>query len=540
MAATHSFSHLTNLQNGGSNPQFAGSQSPGQASKDPAIHSRTYQACIPCRKRKVRCDLGAVDSPHDPPCMRCRRESKECYFSQTRRKKKTGGAAGSAENSEEEEGVGEPEVKLGRKRPRTSVSLDRDEDVDEEEPRTPGGSIGRRQPLRRPQPPQPVKYTEQDEKASDQTAAMLQASEVHGGHDALKVLYQAAQIRDRMNSRELMERPEFLGQSSLDLPAATSPISHRAMPGGSNTQDPTMAFQSHNTPRGRTFTSKGSVAESSPAERAAYADALKAWSRFRFVREGWFTAKEGIAYVHYFYKYMVPLTPVALPDFRPHETHERLLVEEPMLTITILLIASRHMRLEGPGAISRPYEIHKRLWTYLRGMTDRITWGQEQHGGVGNGGGAIPSGSVPGSDMNPLSRKGLRTLGSIEALVLLTEWHPRMMHFPPEEADIELMLPSEPITTPLMADEDDDSKSMPRMDAWLEPVWRSDRMCWMLLSLAMGMAYEIGVFDVSDWQRHARNTDGHPLSPEGLQTYDKRRGSVRDLLLVRITNTLSI
>ncbi|KAK3063477.1 zinc finger transcriptional activator, partial [Teratosphaeriaceae sp. CCFEE 6253] len=132
------------------------------------------------------------------------------------RKKKTGsgGGDGSAANSDEEEGGGGgggggSEVRLPRKRARTSTSIDRDEDVDEEEPRTPGGSIGRRQPLRRPQPPQPVKYTEQDEKASDQTAAMLQASEVHGGHDALKVLYQAAQIRDRMNSRELLERPEF-------------------------------------------------------------------------------------------------------------------------------------------------------------------------------------------------------------------------------------------------------------------------------------------------------------------------------------------
>ncbi|KAK3085211.1 zinc finger transcriptional activator, partial [Teratosphaeriaceae sp. CCFEE 6253] len=55
--------------------------------------------------------------------------------------------------------------------------------------------------------------------------------------------------------------------------------------------------------------------------------------------------------------------------------------------------------------------------------------------------------------------------------------------------------------------------------------------------MAMSMAYEIGVFDASDWQRHARNPDGLPLSPEGLQTYDRRRGSVRDLLLVYVTQT---
>jgi len=34
-----------------------------------------------------------------------------------------------------------------------------------------------------------------------------------------------------------------------------------------------------------------------------------------------------------------------------------------------------------------------------------------------------------------------------------------------------------------------------RIESWLEPAWRSDRMCWMLLSTAMGLSYELGVFD---------------------------------------------
>ncbi len=52
------------------------------------LQKRTYQACIPCRKRKVRCDLGPVDEPHDPPCVRCRREGKDCFFSATRKRHK--------------------------------------------------------------------------------------------------------------------------------------------------------------------------------------------------------------------------------------------------------------------------------------------------------------------------------------------------------------------------------------------------------------------------------------------------------------------
>ena len=45
------------------------------------LHSLTaswdlVHRCIPCRQRKVRCDMGSVEAPHDPPCLRCRRESK--------------------------------------------------------------------------------------------------------------------------------------------------------------------------------------------------------------------------------------------------------------------------------------------------------------------------------------------------------------------------------------------------------------------------------------------------------------------------------
>ena len=99
-------------------------------------------------------------------------------------------------------------------------------------------------------------------------------------------------------------------------------------------------------------------------------------------------------------------------------------------------------------------------------------------------------------------RKGsLRTLGTIESLMILTEWHPRALHFPPPEATDDLMLPDyeRPISV-----EDEAQKPFganfggKRLESWLEPAWRSDRMCWMLLSTAMGLAYELGVFDDID------------------------------------------
>lgn len=87
---------------------------------------------------------------------------------------------------------------------------------------------------------------------------------------------------------------------------------------------------------------------------AGYHAALKAWSRFRFVRAGWFTAKEAIEYIDYFHKHLSPLTPVVISTYQQYDMHEKLLTTEPMLTIVLLLIASRHMKLEGPGSVSRP------------------------------------------------------------------------------------------------------------------------------------------------------------------------------------------
>lgn len=42
---------------------------------------RSFKACLNCRARKVKCDLGPLDAPNDPPCRRCRREGKVCEFS---------------------------------------------------------------------------------------------------------------------------------------------------------------------------------------------------------------------------------------------------------------------------------------------------------------------------------------------------------------------------------------------------------------------------------------------------------------------------
>lgn len=53
-----------------------------------ALPTRTYRACLPCRARKTRCDLGDPNDPDEPPCARCRREGRGkdgCVFVESRR-----------------------------------------------------------------------------------------------------------------------------------------------------------------------------------------------------------------------------------------------------------------------------------------------------------------------------------------------------------------------------------------------------------------------------------------------------------------------
>ena len=112
-----------------------------------------------------------------------------------------------------------------------------------------------------------------------------------------------------------------------------------------------------------------------------------------------------------YYKYVAPLTPVSHPDLRALDTNPGILSEEPVLTVTLLTIASRYMRLTGPGSQTRSMMVHERVLKYLQNMMTRMFWGQDQFGGGFCGAGArkrTPKG---------LEKGRLRTVGTIERYV---------------------------------------------------------------------------------------------------------------------------
>jgi hypothetical protein len=487
---------------------------------------------IPCRRRKVRCDLGPVDNPFDPPCVRCRRESKECFFSKTRRKRRQDG------EDELDEIDDDYEVRNGRKRMRSeNASVPEPINITSangaayvSQPLTPGGSFGRYEPLRRPTTSshEPQQNDEEDQKVNNETVATLQTGEVYSGHDALNLLFEAAhngggmEMHHRTGSGSSFQRPTM-----------------GSTPGSQNNYASPQASATHVRNTSRTMVAEPSVDPAislpmipDPPNDIAFAEAVRAWTKFRFVRAGWFTAKEAIGYIDYFYTFLSPLTPIVVPDYRDHAMHMKLLKEEPMLVVTLLTISARYSQPSGSsgvGGASRSYLIHEKLWKYLQGMIDRTIFGQEQFGG-----GFCGAGQQPGSDVNPLMRRGLRTLGTVESLMLLTEWHPRALHFPPGDDDDELVLPDDPYEAGPKADMYKGVGDK-RIDSWLEPCWRSDRMCWMLLGNAMTLAFEIGVFDETSEEefKDANNS----LSEAAVKAYYRRKNHLKDLLVIYVTQT---
>jgi hypothetical protein len=196
--------------------------------------------------------------------------------------------------------------------------------------------------------------------------------------------------------------------------------------------------------------------------------------------------------------------------------------------------------MPGPGGHCRSHAIHEQLWTYLRGMIERCLWGQEAFGGgfCGSGAEAAEAQTSSTAPWRGLRKGSLRTLGTIESLMILTEWHPRALHFPPAEATDELMLPLYDAPDTYSTDDEGGHRLTggvggKRIESWLEPAWRSDRMCWMLLSTAMGLSYELGVFDNIEELLAAGGEMTRPEYED--EAYRLRAARIKRLLLIYVT-----
>lgn len=111
-ASTNQFS-APNSNGSSPSPSTASSGTTPSQPPSKKVFRRSYKACINCRAKKIRCDLGDLSSPSDPPCARCRREGKKCEFSVSRR-----GGAGNIKAGREKKA----KAKVDATRPSSSSS----------------------------------------------------------------------------------------------------------------------------------------------------------------------------------------------------------------------------------------------------------------------------------------------------------------------------------------------------------------------------------------------------------------------------------
>lgn len=380
----------------------------------------------------------------------------------------------------------------------------------------------------------------------NRTAVELLSPAITNTHDALHLLSEAAGRTEDLN-RQSLENRYGARRSVSSFNSGPSPLAHANSPGnvsGSFSRTPRSGMSAGGNgyfPSGaggagaveNQIPDDGGPRESSPnPQDPGFLDAVRAWSRLRFVRAGWMTVEEGMEYVAYYYENLAPMSPVVTPDYSRPSTHRTLLMDEPVLAVTILTIASRHLKPKGDGASTRAFYIHDRLWSYLRGMIERLFWGQEKFDAqVGR-----PRSLDLASGAGGPTKGNLRALGTVEALLILTDWHPRNLHFPP--GDDENTLLDREAHSQNRADKDVDAESdqvynrvssaegRVAFQKWLEPAWRSDRMSWMLLSTAQALAFELGVFDHK----------GESKVPE-LPSEQARKRRLRRLILVFITHS---
>ncbi|KAJ5280671.1 hypothetical protein N7478_006043 [Penicillium angulare] len=201
---------------------------------------------------------------------------------------------------------------------------------------------------------------------------------------------------------------------------------------------------------------------------------LGVWEACRFVKMGWFTAREAVTLIDLFFKNMSCLSPILTDFYSNHQNHFLLITREPVLCSTILMISSRYHILPGAGGESRNFFIHHRLWQHCQQLTMRLIFGQEKS-----------------------TKSKVRSLGTVEALLLMAEWHPRSLHFPPEtDGWDDDLISSEPKQTD---NTDPHGSSANRwLDDMIEPSRRSDQMSWMLLGCALSLSHELGIFETEE------------------------------------------
>lgn len=248
---------------------------------------RGYIACDGCRSRKVRCVLGSK-----PPCAKCQREHRECVF--RTQQHKTGRhrelpkwAQGRGVGQEE----GSPE---GESYDEVSPASQPPTRYDDSSTAGTVSSLPQQRQTQQPQHDQGLQHSTLTPGGASSTRSERQADDAVSNDrvmtafltrpsDALDVLFDAAQPRPSSHRQQSQPSQPGLLNAGLSFPGIIAGV-----------------------------VSEGGQVSVSHLSRPSD-DVLDLWDRFRFVRQGWFTAQEAVTYLDLYVSKQ--LNPVRVPLF---------------------------------------------------------------------------------------------------------------------------------------------------------------------------------------------------------------------------------
>ncbi|GAM39031.1 hypothetical protein TCE0_034r10244 [Talaromyces pinophilus] len=210
--------------------------------------------------------------------------------------------------------------------------------------------------------------------------------------------------------------------------------------------------------------------------------ATKSWDRFFLVKRGIIRPHEAVEYLDFYFSQLWHLFPVIPEYYSSSDHYGSLVAEEPVLTISLVTIASRYHALSGFNGKARSERIHWRTWPWVQRLFQSSMWGSS----------------------------AMRSLGAIAALLLFIEWHPMAINSPedlisdygeselfdPQSQIPEAAEPTETYRRPGLS-------SIPERLNKVAPAYRSNKMSWMLLSTAISLAQEMGCLDEEQVLGHA-------------------------------------
>ncbi|ANZ74338.1 BA75_00534T0 [Komagataella pastoris] len=417
---------------------------------------RSYKACLNCKIRKVKCDLGPLDNQNEPPCAKCRREKKECVFPESRNRKRRS----VAENQDQEYNQELYSHNMSR---RTSQEAPESQRYTSSNLGHPGSVFpppaninnllnnSERNCYENHPPPMPQRLAAKSvnqsrklkEDSNSSSTSELNNLDFKTSQGTMVFLASAAGEIARADERDhidALKRHQQL-ETSFTQTQNLQQDMHRTL-GDSTSNRP--ADERHIMP----------PLESSSSVRPKPSSTLSDIDYIGPTKV--LTETQARRLISLFFNTMHPFFPHI-----PSEMHNAdILAGYPILLCAILTISARYHKLDenDDASSSNNIQVHEQLWVYCQRLISQTVWAEAS----------------------------TRSIGTVFAFLLFTEWNPRAIHWRWSDYANSDTGELAPLKEVVLAAEEGGSVT------GLDAMRRSDRMAWMLIGSSVRLAQDMG------------------------------------------------